>query len=132
MKKINVLLADDSPVFRTGLKSLLEAEADIAVAGEADNGQETVELARKLLPKVVIMVATMRGLNVLETARQISNEVPGTRVLVLFHNGDDNYLHQLAEAGATGYRLKQTTAADLIKGVHQSKGREQFSTPIVH
>jgi len=111
---------------------LLEAEADIAVAGEADNGQETVELARKLLPKVVIMVATMRGLNVLETARQISNEVPGTRVLVLFHNGDDNYLHQLAEAGATGYRLKQTTAADLIKGVHQSKGREQFSTPIVH
>ena len=129
MKKIMVLLVDDHAVVRQGLRVLLEAEGDIAVAGEADNGREAVILAKKTLPDVVLMDLAMPGLNGLEATRQIIRNVPSTKVLVLSSYGEDHHVSQLMEAGATGYLLKQTAAEDLLKAIREVKGGNEFFSP---
>jgi DNA-binding NarL/FixJ family response regulator len=127
MEKIKVLLADDHTVVRQGLRVLLEAEPDIAVVGEAANGREAVQLTKKLMPDVVVMDIAMPNLNGLEATRQIAKEVPTAKLLVLSSYNDDEYVHQITSAGATGYLLKQTAATELIKAV---RGNAFFS-PVV-
>src|SRR5512137_3056571 len=108
MNKIEVLLVDDHAVVRQGLRALIEAEGDIAVVGEAENGRQAVTLAKKTLPDVVLMDVAMPGMNGLEATRQIVRNVPLAKVLVLTSYGDDDYVTQLMEAGAAGYLVKQT------------------------
>ena len=129
MKKVAVLLADDHAVVRQGLRALLEAEGDMVVVGEAENGREAVALAKKTLPDVVLMDVAMPGLNGLEATRQIVRNVPSAKVLVLTSYGDDNYVAQLMEAGAIGYLVKQTAAADLLKAVRQVRAGHGFFSP---
>ncbi len=117
MEKIKVLIADDHTVVRQGLKALLEAEPDITIVGEAENGRQALRLALKLLPDVVVIDVAMPQLNGLEATRQIIKEIPGIRVLVLSSYSDDEYVRQVTEAGAAGYLLKQTAAADLIRAI---------------
>jgi len=131
MEKIRVLLADDHTVVRQGLKALLEAEPDIAVVGEANTGREAVQLTKKLLPEVVVMDIAMPNLNGLEATRQISKEVPMTKLLVLSSYNDDEYVHQVTEAGAMGYLLKQTAATDLIKAVREARKGNAFFSPAI-
>jgi DNA-binding NarL/FixJ family response regulator len=131
MEKIRVLLADDHTVVREGLRVLLEAEPDIAVVGEAENGRQAVQLARAKAPDVVIMDIAMPVLNGLEATRQIVKEVPGARVLVLSSHNDDEFVHQVTEACATGYLLKQTAALDLIKAVREAKRGNAFFSPAI-
>jgi len=126
MKKITVLLVDDHAVVRQGLRALLEAEGDIAVAGEAKNGREAVVLTKKTLPNVVLMDLAMPGLNGLEATRQIVRNLPSAKVLVLTSYGDDDYVAQLMEAGATGYLVKQTAATDLLKAIREVNGGNTF------
>ena len=131
MNKIRVLLADDHTVVRQGLRVLLEAEPDITVVGEAETGRQAVQLARKLAPDVIVMDIAMPNLNGLEATRQITREVPAARLLVLSSYNDDEYVHQVTEAGASGYLLKQTAATDLIKAVREAcKGNAFFSPAI--
>jgi DNA-binding NarL/FixJ family response regulator len=131
MKKIAVLLVDDHAVVRQGLRALLEAEGDISIAGEAENGREAVVLAKKTLPEVVLMDLAMPGLNGMEATRQIVKAVPSARVLVLTSYGDDDYVAQVMAAGAVGYLLKQTAAADLLKAIREvCKGNSFFSPAI--
>ena len=87
MKKIAVLLVDDHAVVRQGLRALLEAEGDMVVVGEAENGREAVVLAKKTLPDVVVMDVAMPGMNGLEATRQIVRNVPSAKVLVLTSTG---------------------------------------------
>src|SRR2546423_12693831 len=96
-KKINVLLADDHTVVRQGLRALLEAEADIRVVGEAENGRQAVMLTKKLLPDVIVLDVAMPLLNGLEATRQITRDVPATKVLILSSYSDDEYVQQLTE-----------------------------------
>jgi DNA-binding NarL/FixJ family response regulator len=131
MKKINVLLADDHTVVRQGLRALLEAEPDIAVVGEAETGRQAVQLARNLLPDVVVMDIAMPLLNGLEATRQILKQGPATRVLILSSYGDDDYVHQLNEAGATGYLLKQTAAADLVTAIREARNGKAYFSPAI-
>jgi DNA-binding NarL/FixJ family response regulator len=131
MKKLAVLLADDHAVVRQGLRVLLEAEGDIAVVGEAENGREAVALAKKVLPDVVLMDVAMPGLNGLEATRQIVKSVPSAKVLVLTSYGDDDYVAQLMEAGAEGYLVKQTAAADLVKAIRQVREGKAFFSPMI-
>ncbi|HXF09847.1 MAG TPA: response regulator transcription factor [Desulfuromonadaceae bacterium] len=131
MEKIRVLLADDHTVVRQGLKALLEAEMDIAVIGEANTGREAVQLTKKLLPEVVVMDIAMPNLNGLEATRQIAKEVPNTKLLVLSSYNDDEYVHQVTEAGAMGYLLKQTAATDLIKAVREARKGNAFFSPAI-
>jgi DNA-binding NarL/FixJ family response regulator len=131
MKRIQVLLVDDHNVVRQGLRVLLEAEDDIAVVGEAETGRQALQMAKSLQPTVIVMDIAMPNLNGLEATRQIIKEVPNAKVLVLSSYSDDEYVHQLTEAGASGYLLKQTAAVDLIKAVREtSKGNAFFSPAI--
>ncbi len=131
MKKIAVLLVDDHAVVRQGLRALLEAEGDITVVGEAENGREAVALARKTLPEVVVMDVAMPGLNGVEATRQIMKILPATKVLVLTSYGDDDYVSQLMDAGAIGYLLKQTAADDLLKAIREVKSGHPFFSPVI-
>jgi DNA-binding NarL/FixJ family response regulator len=131
MKRITVLLADDHAVVRQGLRALLEAEGDIAVVGEAENGREAVAVAKKTLPDVVVMDVAMPGLNGCEATRQILRSLPFTKVLVLTSYGDDDYVAQLMEAGAIGYLVKQTAADDLLKAIREVKAGHRFFSPVI-
>jgi DNA-binding NarL/FixJ family response regulator len=131
MKKIGVLLADDHAVVRQGLRALLEAEGDIAVVGEAENGRQAVAQAKKNLPDVVVMDVAMPGMNGLEATRQIVRNVPSSKVLVLTSYGDEDYVTQLLEAGATGYLVKQTAAADLLRAIREVHLGNAFFSPSI-
>src|SRR2546430_5879431 len=120
MQKITVLLADDHIVVRQGLRALLMAEQDIEIVGEADNGRQAVQLAKKFLPDVVVMDIAMPVLNGLEATRQITRYVPTAKVLGLSSYSDDEYVQQLTEAGAAGYLVKQTAANDLLKAIREA------------
>jgi len=131
MKKIALLLVDDHAVVRQGLRALLEAEGDMVVVGEADNGREAVVLAKKTLPDVVVMDVAMPGMNGLEATRQILRNVPSAKVLVLTSYGDEDYVTQLLDAGAVGYLLKQTAAADLLKAIREVREGNAFFSPVI-
>lgn len=131
MSKITVLLADDHTVVRQGLRSLLAAESDIEVVGEAETGRQAIQLAKKHLPDVVVMDIAMPLLNGLEATRQITHEIPTARVIILSSYSDDEYVEQLTDAGAIGYLLKQTASNDLIKAIREAKlGNAYFSPSI--
>jgi DNA-binding NarL/FixJ family response regulator len=132
MKKISVLLADDHVVVRQGLRSLLSVESDIEVVGEAGNGRQAVQMAHELHPEIVVMDIAMPVLNGLEATRQIVDDGLPVKVLVLSSYADDEFVHQLTEAGASGYLVKHTAASDLIKAVREiAKGNAYFSPSIL-
>ncbi len=131
MEKITVLLADDHIVVRQGLKALLAAEGDMEIVGEADNGRQAVQLAKKFLPNVVVMDIAMPVLNGLEATRQITRMLPNTRVLVLSSYSDGEYVQQLTEAGAAGYLVKQTAAGDLLKAIREAHKGNAFFSPAI-
>ncbi len=131
MKKITILLADDHTVVRQGLRSLLQAEPDIEVVGEAETGRHALQMARQLRPDVVVMDIAMPQLNGLEATRQITKECPTTKVLILSSYSDDEYVHSLTEAGAVGYLIKQTAANDLIKAIHEAVKGNSFFSPAI-
>jgi DNA-binding NarL/FixJ family response regulator len=109
----------------------LEGELDIAIVGEAETGRQAVQLAKKLRPDVVLMDIAMPLLNGLEATRQIIKEVPSSKVLVLSSYSDDEYVHQLTEAGAVGYLLKGAVVSDLVRAIREAwKGRTFFSPAI--
>lgn len=131
MEKIKVLLVDDHTVVRQGLRVLLEAEQDITIVGEAETGRQAVQLARKLAPDVIVMDIAMPNLNGLEATRQILKEAPASKILVLSSYADDEYVHQLTEAGAAGYLLKQTAATELIKAIREARKGNAFFSPSI-
>ncbi len=131
MKRISVLLVDDHTVVREGLRLLIEAEQDIKVVGEAENGRDAVTLVKKLVPDVVVMDVAMPVLNGLEATRQIMRDMPLTKVLVLSTYSDDDYVQQLIEEGAIGYLVKQTAANDLLMAIREAvRGNAYFSPSI--
>lgn len=131
MRKIRILLADDHTVVRQGLRALLDAEEDIEIVGEAENGRQALQLVKKLLPDVVVMDIAMPVLNGVEATRQITRYVPNVKVLVLSTYSNDEYVEQLTEAGAAGYLVKQTAANDLLKAIREAfKGNAFFSPAI--
>jgi len=130
-KQVTVLLADDHTIVRQGFRALLEAEADIVIVGEAATGRQAVQLARKLQPDVAVIDIAMPLLNGLEATRQITKEVPSTKVLILSSYDDDEYVHQLGEAGAAGYLLKEKAVTDLLHAIREvMKGNACFSADI--
>src|SRR2546426_217194 len=131
MHKIKVLLADDHTVVRQGFRALLQAEEDIVIVGEAETGRQAIQLAKELEPDVVVMDIAMPLLNGLEATRQIIKEVPSAKVLILSSYSDDEYVQQLSEAGAVGYLLKQTAAADLIKAIREARKGNAFFSPVI-
>jgi two-component system response regulator NreC len=116
MKKIRVLLADDHPVVRVGLRTLLESEPDMEVVGEAGTGWQAVALAQELQPDVAVVDISMPG-NGLDATRQIRATCHGTSVLILTVHAQERYLFHVLKAGASGYVLKSTVDTELISAI---------------
>jgi len=131
MEKITVILADDHTVVRQGLRALLEAEEDMCVIGEAENGRQAVQMTKRLRPDVVVMDIAMPLLNGLEATRQVSRESPKSKVLILSSYSDDEYVQQLTDAGAAGYLVKQTAAQDLVTAIREAKKGNAFFSPTI-
>jgi DNA-binding NarL/FixJ family response regulator len=131
MDRIRVILADDHAVVREGTRQLLERESDLEVVGEAADGLEAVDLARRLHPDVAIIDIAMPGMNGIEATRQIKSMLPATAVLVLSAYDDDQYIFALLEAGAAGYLLKNVHGRELIEAVRAVHGGESVLHPRV-
>lgn len=131
MKKIRILLADDHQLMRSGIRLMLEREADLGVVGEASDGREAVALAKTLRPDVVVMDIGMSSLNGIEAAKQITGDHPGTAIVMLSMHSDESYVLRALKAGARGYLLKDSAEADLIKAVHAVAGSKSFFSPAV-
>jgi DNA-binding NarL/FixJ family response regulator len=122
VKKIRVLLAEDHTIVRQGISALLRSEPDIEVAGEAADGLEALELAKKLIPDVVLMDIAMRNLNGLEATRKIKKLFPHTKVLILTMYDNEEWIFQILKGGASGYLIKDSAMTELtaaIRAVHQ-------------
>jgi NarL family two-component system response regulator LiaR len=131
MDKITILIVDDHAVVRQGLRTFLELQADMAVVGEASNGLEAVEQARRLLPDLVLMDLVMPHLDGIEATRRIRALSPTTQVLVLTSFTEDDKVFPAIKAGALGYLLKDVTPGDLIKAVQAAhRGEVQLHPEI--
>ena len=117
MAKIRIMLADDHTLFRQGIRTLISAEADMEVVGEASNGGDAVDKANEVRPDVVLMDIGMPGLSSFEATRQIKKNRPETKVLFLTMYDDEDYLVEGMEVGASGYVLKDSPAPQLVAAV---------------
>jgi DNA-binding NarL/FixJ family response regulator len=115
---VRVLIAEDHPLFREGMRGRLDRVADITVVGEAASGEEAVELARKLEPDVILMDIKMPGLNGIEATREILRASPGgVGVLVLTMFEDDDSVFAAMRAGARGYLLKDSGGEGVVHAI---------------
>ncbi len=117
MRQIRVVLADDHAVMRAGLKALLDAEADIDVVGEAEDGLACLQKVVDLGPDVVLMDINMPRSNGLEALERIQRVSPATRVLVLTMHDDLGYLRQVLASGGAGFVLKQAAGEELLSAI---------------
>ena len=131
MSMIRVLLAEDHTIVRKGLRSLLDAEADIQVVGEAENGREAIDKVEQLLPDIVVMDITMPGLNGLEATRQIKKRFPDVQILILTVHTSEEYVLQILRAGASGYLVKQAAPTELISAIQAASRGEAFLSPTI-
>lgn len=114
---ISVLLADDHAIVRDGLKLLLESRPGIKVAGEATNGRDAVKLAARLRPDIVIMDIAMPELNGIEAAKQIRDNCPSSRVIMLSMHSSTEHIYRSLKAGARGYLLKESAGVEVVNAV---------------
>jgi two-component system response regulator NreC len=112
-----MLLTDDHTLFRQGIRTLLSAEPDLEVVGEAGNASEAISKAAELRPDVILMDVSMPGLSSFEATRQIRKNRPETRVLFLTMYDDEDYLAECMEAGASGYVLKDCPSEHLVTAI---------------
>lgn len=131
MKKITVLLAEDHTVVREGFRKMLELEDDLEVVGEAQDGRQAIGLIKKLRPDVVLMDIAMPLLNGLEATRQVLQDVPGTKVVILSAHSDDAYVKSATESGAVGFLLKQTSSRDVCRAIREVHGGKTFFNPSI-
>ena len=119
-----LLIADDHALLRTGMRAMLEAEPDLVVVGEAENGREAVELCQELLPDLVLMDLSMPEMGGIDATRAIKAESPRIGVLVLTAHADQEMLLEAIRAGAAGYVLKGVGPEELVGVVRATLGGE--------
>lgn len=126
---ITILVVDDHPIFREGLRGLLEREPDLKVTGEAGNGMEAVRLADELHPDVIIMDLSLPDMNGIEATRRILAKHPEIRVLALSMAADRRFIVEVLEAGAIGYVLKDSFFSELAGAIRTVASGEIFLGP---
>ena len=131
MKAIKILLVDDQPLFREGLRTLLSVHSDFDVVGEAGNGEEALRLARSLRPTVVLMDLQMPVLDGVAATRRLHEEQPDCRVIVLTTFDDDEMVFDGLRAGAVGYLLKDAPSEKLAEAIRVAARGETFLQPSV-
>jgi DNA-binding NarL/FixJ family response regulator len=126
-----ILLADDHHLVRQGLRTLLEAEPDFHIVGEAGDGLEAIRLVEQHRPEVLVLDLIMPGLNGLEVARRVRRRSPQTRIVVLSMYYNEAYVLEALEAGATAYVLKQLPVDELVHAIGEATaGRRYLSPPL--
>ncbi len=128
---ITIVLADDHHIVRQGLRTLLEAERDFSVLGEAADGLEVVDLVDSLQPDVLVVDLMMPGLGGLDATRQVKQRSPQTQVIILSMHANEAYVLEALKNGAVGYVLKDSSTANLVQAVHEAvAGRRYLSPPL--
>jgi DNA-binding NarL/FixJ family response regulator len=131
MERIRILIADDHPVFRYGLRALLMAESDLELVGEANGGAEAIALVEQLQPDVVLMDLNMPGVNGIEATRRILDTSPHIGILVVTMFDDDDSVFAAMRAGARGYVLKGADPAETLRAVRAVAGGEAIFSPAI-
>lgn len=126
---IRILIADDHGIVRQGLRSVLSRDPNFEIVGEAADGRETVALAGKLSPHVVIVDIAMPELNGIEAASQIGKDHPEIRIIILSMHSDETYVIRALNAGAKGYLLKDSAEVDVVRAVHAVYRGKPFFSP---
>jgi DNA-binding NarL/FixJ family response regulator len=125
---IRVVLADDHPIVRAGIRAELEKLPGTIVVGEADNGRDAIELVRNHQPSVVFMDISMRDLNGLEATARITQQFPRVRVIILSMHQNEEYFWQALKAGASGYLLKKAATTELATALARVMAGEIYLT----
>jgi len=129
--KTRVFLADDHQLVRDGLKMLLEADPEIEVIGETADGRDAVRQVKKLEPDVVLLDVAMPEMNGIEAAEIIHREVPGAALIILSMYSTKEHIFRALRAGASGYLLKESAAAEVVHAVREVRcGRRYLSSRV--
>src|SRR5260370_2337457 len=131
MDLIRILIADDHPVFRYGLRALLSAEPTTEVVGEATTGEEAIAQALSLQPDVILMDVNMPGINGIEATRRIVAEMPHVNILVLTMFDDDDSVFAAMRAGARGYLLKGAEGEETVRAISVVNSGEAIFSPSI-
>lgn len=129
MSKLRIMLAEDHETVREGIKMLINAQPDMEVIGEAGDGLTAVSSAQALVPDVVLMDVSMPGATGFQATEKLNQTCPQVKVLALTRHTDKAYLHQLVRAGAYGYVLKQSPAAELLNAIRTVAAGKQYLDP---
>ncbi len=129
---VTILLADDHPFIRRGLRTLLETESGFSVVGEAQDGLQAVQLAETLQPAILIVDLMMPNLNGLEVLRQVRHRSPKTRMIVLSMQSAEPYVVETFRSGAIGYVLKDSAPEELITAIRQALVNVKYLSPKLH
>lgn len=131
MNRLRVFLADDHVVLREGLKALIDAQMDMQVVGQAGDGRDLLQQALDCQAEVIVLDLSMPGVNGTQAAAQIHEASPNLRVVALTRHAEPAYVRQMLQAGARGYMLKQTSAAELLSAIRAvAEGRTHLDTAI--
>ncbi|MDP9379836.1 MAG: response regulator transcription factor [Chloroflexota bacterium] len=130
-ESIRVLIADDHPLFRSGMRALLAADPDTKLAGEATTGEEVTALAAELQPDIVLMDLHMPGLSGIDATRRVLQTSPNTRILVVTMFEDDHSVFSAIRAGARGYVLKGANPEEVLRAIRVVAGGEAIFSPSV-
>jgi DNA-binding NarL/FixJ family response regulator len=128
---LRILIADDHPLFRDGIRTLLLASSDIELVGEAETGDEVIQMAVQLQPDVVLMDIQMEGINGIEAARRIVDTSPHIAVLMVTMFDDDNSVFAAMRAGAKGYILKGAKHDEILRAIRAVGNGEAIFSPSV-
>ena len=131
MIQTRVVLADDHTLIRAGLRMVVDAQPDLTVVGEAEDGRAAVAMAQKLKPDVIVMDIGMPNLNGIEACRQIRESIPDTQIVMLSMHSDEGYVLRALKAGAKAYLLKDSAEADLARAIRSAAAGKSFFSPAV-
>jgi two-component system, NarL family, response regulator NreC len=126
---IRILIADDHAVVRSGLRALLQADPDLDVVGEAENGLEALRLAENLRPDMVLLDITMPLESGIKTAQRLKEQHPELIVLFLTMHEDEGLLHEALRAGATGYVIKRAEESEILQAIHAAHRGDIYVHP---
>lgn len=129
MPKISLLLVDDHEIVRSGLRMLLENEADIVIAGECSTGGEAIQAALQLQPDIILMDITLPDLSGIEATRQIQKAGSASKIIALTIHEDEQFFFEMLQAGASGYVPKRAAPDDLLNAIHIVQQGEVYIYP---
>ena len=126
---IRILIADDHAVVRSGLRTLLKADPDLEVVGEAEDGSETLRLAETLHPNMVLMDITIPPEDGIKTAKRLKEKYPELVVLFLTMHEDEGLLHEALRAGGAGYVIKRAEESEILQAIHATSRGDIYVHP---